>query len=160
MCRRSAGSPLASSLLMLLLPLFMCCLGSVPYRQNVSYVPSLSAAASNCFRHNFYTLLFSSPHFFSSFYISDLFLLCSRCFVFLHCVFFFPALIFITCHSLLCSTTICLRPPLTSRSVFCPSLTFSPSHLTLNFKAGSLYLHPSVIISRRQQAPVSTCVDI
>ncbi|XP_030005489.1 voltage-dependent calcium channel subunit alpha-2/delta-1-like isoform X2 [Sphaeramia orbicularis] len=27
MCRRSAGSPLASSLLMLLLPLFMCCLG-------------------------------------------------------------------------------------------------------------------------------------
>ncbi|KAM8908924.1 voltage-dependent calcium channel subunit alpha-2/delta-1a isoform 3-T3 [Spinachia spinachia] len=26
-CRRSAGSPLASSLLMLLLPLFMCCLG-------------------------------------------------------------------------------------------------------------------------------------
>ncbi|XP_069020856.1 voltage-dependent calcium channel subunit alpha-2/delta-1a [Embiotoca jacksoni] len=28
MCRRSAGSPLASSLLMLLLPLFMCCLGS------------------------------------------------------------------------------------------------------------------------------------
>ncbi|XP_071357631.1 voltage-dependent calcium channel subunit alpha-2/delta-1-like isoform X2 [Trachinotus anak] len=30
MCRRSAGSPLVSSLLMLLLPLFMCCLGSVP----------------------------------------------------------------------------------------------------------------------------------
>ncbi|XP_038150706.1 voltage-dependent calcium channel subunit alpha-2/delta-1a isoform X2 [Cyprinodon tularosa] len=29
MCRRSAGSPLASSLLMLLLPLFMCCLGLV-----------------------------------------------------------------------------------------------------------------------------------
>ncbi|XP_069376474.1 voltage-dependent calcium channel subunit alpha-2/delta-1a isoform X2 [Paralichthys olivaceus] len=27
MCRRSAGSPLVSSLLMLLLPLFMCCLG-------------------------------------------------------------------------------------------------------------------------------------
>lgn len=29
MCRRSTGSPLASSLLMLVLPLFMCCLGRV-----------------------------------------------------------------------------------------------------------------------------------
>lgn len=32
MCRRSAGSPLAASPLALLLPLFMCCLGSVPLR--------------------------------------------------------------------------------------------------------------------------------
>lgn len=68
--------------------------------------------------------------------------------VFFHC---FPALIFLTCHSLLCSTTICLHlPPTYLPFSFCLSPTFSLSHLTLNFKPCSLYLSPSIIIRLRQ----------
>uniref|UniRef100_A0A8C1BDN0 Calcium channel, voltage-dependent, alpha 2/delta subunit 1a n=1 Tax=Cyprinus carpio carpio TaxID=630221 RepID=A0A8C1BDN0_CYPCA len=42
MCRRNAGSPLLSSLLMLLLPVFMCCLGSVHLSISLSLSLSLS----------------------------------------------------------------------------------------------------------------------
>ncbi|XP_048013024.1 voltage-dependent calcium channel subunit alpha-2/delta-1a isoform X2 [Megalobrama amblycephala] len=42
MCRRNAGSPLLSSLLMLLLPVFMCCLGSVHLSIYLSLFLSLS----------------------------------------------------------------------------------------------------------------------
>lgn len=84
------------------------------------------------------------PHLISSVFSHLCFCFVPLLHVFSHC---FPTLIFLTCHSLLCSTTICLHLPLTYLSVsFCLSPTFSPFYLTLNFKPCSLYLSPSIIV--------------
>lgn len=48
MCRRNAGSPLLSSLLMLLLPVFMCCLGSVHLSISLSLSLSFCPALFIC----------------------------------------------------------------------------------------------------------------
>lgn len=122
---------------------------------------SLSYIQSHCLR------LITSPPFFlvflfsvcfprlisSSLFTSDCFCFVPLLHVFFHC---FPTLIFCSCHSLLCSTTICLHlPPTYLPDSLCLLPTFSPSHLTLNFEPRSLYLSPSIIVSPGQYTPVS-----
>lgn len=156
MCRRSAGSPLASSLLMLLLPLFMCCLGSVPspylflfHQRSVIIVDSIVT-----FTHLIFTSQFRIYLSYSDFVpiLRLWLLLCSSTTSCLFPLVFHPYLSHLSLilmfyqHLPYLPVSLCLSP------------TFPPSHLTLNFKPRSLCLPPIYhCLSRAIDSGVDLC---